>query len=324
MPEFNVWMSSVCYPKSNNTIVVLGTYNPPIFLDKQLNSILSQADAEINIYISDDCSDQSSNLENLKKKINSPKISWNRNQENLGFARNFLRSLKELEPEYKFYVFSDQDDIWYEDKVSRAINVLKKIPDDEPALYCSRTAIANENCDSIIGYSTLFNKKPSFQNALVQSIGGGNTMVFNLAARNLIVQSFENLGNREIVSHDWWCYQIVSGANGAVHYDPEPRIMYRQHGNNLVGFNNGWFACLIRVKGVLLGKFKRWNDLNCDALQINRTLLTDANQKILDDFISARKSSLFKRLYFFIRSGIYRQTVLGNIGLMVSAIINKV
>lgn len=149
-------------------------------------------------------------------------------------------------------------------------------------------------------------------------------MVFNLAARNLIVQSIENLGNKEIVSHDWWCYQIVSGANGVVHYDPEPRIMYRQHGNNLVGSNNGWFARFFRVKGVFSGKFKRWNDLNCDALQINRTLLTDENQKILDDFISTRNSRLIKRIYFLIHSGIYRQTALGNIGLIVSTIFNKV
>ena len=202
--------------------------------------------------------------------------------------------------------------------------MIKKIPYERPALYCSRTAIADENCDSIIGYSPHFSKKPSFQNALIQSLGGGNTMVFNLAARNLIVQSIKNLENQEIVSHDWWCYQIVSGANGVVYYDPEARIMYRQHGNNLVGSNNGWIARFFRVKGVFLGKFKRWNDLNCDALQSNRILFSTENQKMLDDFIAARKSILIKRLYFLKRSGIYRQTFLGNIGLIVSAIFNKV
>jgi len=311
------------HSKNNSTVIIVGTYNPTSFLNDQLNSILDQKNTDIIIHVSDDCSDQNSNLENLKK-ISPPIIFWHRNQQNLGFAKNFLFSLKNIDPKYNFYAFSDQDDIWYEDKISRAINEIKKTPYDKPALYCSRTAIADKNCDSIIGYSPLFSKKTSFQNALVQSIGGGNTMVFNLAARNLIVQSIENLGNREIVSHDWWCYQIVSGANGVVHYDPEPRIMYRQHGNNLVGSNNGWFDRFFRIKGVFSGKFKRWNDLNCDALQCNRTLLTDENKKILDDFIFYRKSSCVKRVFFLKRSGIYRQTFLGNIGLIVSAIFNKV
>jgi hypothetical protein len=201
---------------------------------------------------------------------------------------------------------------------------MKNIPHEKPALYCSRTAIANKNCESIIGYSSLFCKKPSLQNALVQSLGGGNTMVFNLAARNLIVQSIENLGNQEIVAHDWWCYQIISGADGIVHYDSEPRIMYRQHGNNLIGSNNGWFSCLFRIKAVFSGEFRRWNDLNCNALQSNRALLTAGNQKILDDFISARNYGLIKRSYCFIRCGVHRQTFLGNIGLIVSTIFNKV
>ena len=132
------------------------------------------------------------------------------------------------------------------------------------------------------------------------------------------------MGNKEIVSHDWWCYQIISGADGFVHYDSEPRIMYRQHGNNLVGSNNGWLARFFRAKGVFSGKFKRWNDLNIDSLQSNRALLTAENQNILDDFVCARKSNLINRLYFLIRSGIYRQTLLGNIGIIVGAFFNKV
>lgn len=310
--------------KNDSTVFILGTYNPTAFLSNQLISILGQINTDIKIYVSDDCSDQSYYLEEVKKEIVSPRIIWHRNQKNLGFAKNFLHSLKDIDPEYNFYAFSDQDDIWYEDKISYAINVIKKTSYDRPALYCSRTAIADENCDSIIGYSPLFSKKPSFQNALVQSIGGGNTIVFNLAARNLIVQSIENLGNKEVVSHDWWCYQIVSGANGVVHYDPEPRIMYRQHGNNLAGKNIGWIAHLVRIKSLFSGKFRRWNNLNIDALQINRTLLTVENLKILDDFTCARNFSVIKRMYYLKRSGIYRQTLLGNIGLIVSAIFNKV
>lgn len=235
-----------------------------------------------------------------------------------------MLSLKNIDDEFWYYAFSDQDDVWHTDKISNAIGVLEEYPDDLPVLYCGRTAITDKSCDVAMGYSPLFSKPPTFSNALVQSIGGGNTMVFNKIARDLIALSLDNLQNIEVGSHDWWCYQIISGAGSIVHYDPKPSLMYRQHSNNLIGSNNGWTARLIRIRDVFRDKFKKWNDINSMALASNRDLLTPKNQRRLDDFIAARKSSLIKRLFLFKRSGIYRQTFLGNIGLILGIFINKV
>ena len=60
-------------------------------------------------------------------------------------------------------------------------------------------------------------------------------MLFNAAAKGL----FEAAPGLEVVAHDWWAYQLVSGAGGAVVYDPEPMVGYRQHGRNLIGGNQG-------------------------------------------------------------------------------------
>ena len=43
-----------------------------------------------------------------------------------------------------------------------------------------------------LGFSPHFKRPPSFKNALIQNIGGGNTMVFNKAAKNIIVSSFSD------------------------------------------------------------------------------------------------------------------------------------
>lgn len=56
------------HSKNNSTVVIVGTYNPTSFLNDQLNSILDQKNPDITIHVSDDCSDQNYNLENLKKK----------------------------------------------------------------------------------------------------------------------------------------------------------------------------------------------------------------------------------------------------------------
>ena len=155
----------------------------------------------------------------------------------------------------------------------------------------------------------------------MQNIGGGNTMVFNKKAKDLIFEATENV---TVVSHDWWCYQIVTGAGGHVIYDPEPCLKYRQHVGNLVGENKSWRARFQRVVELLRGHFRKRNDINIAALSLHKRLLTHTNQLVLDSFIEARQSSFPKRLLFFKLSGIYRQTLLGNLGLLLGIFLNKV
>src|SRR5690606_11871547 len=104
-----------------------------------------------------------------------------------------------------------------------------------------------------IGASPLFSHKPSFANALVQNIGGGNTMVFNRAARDALVQVSVD---HEIVAHDWLAYLLISGMGGEVYYDADPALLYRQHGGNLVGKNNSWGDRATRVALLMRGRFR--------------------------------------------------------------------
>jgi hypothetical protein len=63
-------------------------------------------------------------------------------------------------------------------------------------------------------------------------------MVFNKAAKRLL----ETTGRLEVVLHDWWMYQLVSAVDGAICYDQQPVLKYRQHPDNLIGSNRGWRA----------------------------------------------------------------------------------
>ena len=307
---------------SKQLAVILSHYNGEKYLSEQVNSILNQTYRSLHIFIFDDASDKEVKLEALKKLHSGPiQISLGLREKNIGFAKNFLNSLSLINKPFKYFAFSDQDDIWHPDKLENAIQTLKKHPSNRPALYCARTNITDEICHTVVGTSPLFSRPPSFANALVQSIGGGNTMVLNGAARDLVTAS---ASCTEVVSHDWWCYQIVSGAGGIVVYDKNPCLKYRQHGNNLAGANQSWKARLIRIKGLFQGRYRRWNDINLSALVKNRALLTKENQKYLDDIIEARNSNVIKRLFIFYRSGIRRQTLLGNLGLFAGLIINKV
>lgn len=301
--------------------ILLATYNGRDFLADQLDSFAAQSYPCWNVWASDDGSkdDTLDILEGYREKWGQDRLKVQSGPA-AGFVANFLSLTCDEAIKGDYYAYSDQDDIWETDKLLRAIQWLDTVPADVPALYCSRTRMVDA-FNNEIGFSPLFIKPPSFSNALVQSIAGGNTMVFNNAARILLCEAGKDL---KLITHDWWVYLVVAGCGGSVFHDPHPEIRYRQHGDNLIGSNNGWAARLVRIRLLLKGSFKNWNEQNIQALQRIRHRLTPENQCILDDFERARQYWLLPRLIGISNCRIYRQTLLGNIGLIIASLLKKI
>ena len=109
-----------------------------------------------------------------------------------------------------------------------------------------------------------------------------------------------------------------------VFYDAEPTLRYRQHDGNLVGMNATWPARFKRIRMLWQGRFRGWNDSNIAALRALSHRLTPENLEILERFARAREMSLIPRLIHLKRSGIYRQTLFGNLGLIAAAVFKKI
>lgn len=301
--------------------ILLCTYNGRHYLAEQLDTFAAQTHTNWEVWASDDGSQDDTHtiLEDYQQKWLPGRLSIYFGPAK-GFAANFLSLICKAGIEADYYAYSDQDDIWEPNKLARAVEWLETISENIPALYCSRTRIVDAD-NNEIGVSPLFSKPPSFANALMQNIGGGNTMVFNNAARNLMREAGENLS---VVTHDWWTYMVVTGCGGAVFYDSEPTLRYRQHDGNLVGMNATWAARFKRIIGMLWeNRLKSWNDSNIACLRKLQHKLTLDNREILESFSTARQMRLMPRLIYLKRSGIYRQTLLGNLGLIVAAIFGK-
>lgn len=301
--------------------ILLCTYNGQSYLAEQLDSIHAQTHSNWEVYVSDDGSS-----DDTLKILQHYQNKWDENRLFLhdgpskGFAKNFLSLINKASIRADYYAYSDQDDIWASDKLQRAINYLSRVPRGIPALYCTRTQLINEAGENI-GYSTHYKKPPLFANALVQNIGGGNTMVFNQAARSLLCEAGENI---DVYLHDWWTYLVISGCGGRVYYDQYPSVCYRQHSNNLIGGSSGLLARLKRIHMMLQGYFKKGNSLNIQALNRIQYKLTTENQHVLNQFTVVRESWLLSRLVGLKRSGIFRQTTLGNLGLILAALLKKI
>jgi len=320
-PSLKVYPQHMTAQKTPQVAILLCTYQGQQYLQAQLDSFVAQTHTNWVLWVSDDGSKDGTHaiLNQALKAWGKDKISIH-NGPKEGFCANFLSLTCKADIKADYYAYSDQDDIWKPEKLTRALDMLATVPQGVPALYCSRTRVVDAD-DKHICLSPLFTKTPSFANALMQNIGGGNTMVFNVAARQLLIAAGDKV---QVFAHDWWAYMLVSGCGGRVFFDPIPTVRYRQHGCNLVGMNNSWPARLKRVYQLFQGRFREWNDLNIKALKPLQYLLTTNSQQVLNQFEAARQETLARRLLALKRSGIYRQTLLGTLGLIVAAIFNKV
>jgi glycosyltransferase involved in cell wall biosynthesis len=295
--------------------ILLCTLNGARFISAQLSSLARQQFDNWRLIVSDDGSTDETLSLLWKYQHENRAVSVSvRNGPGRGAVRNFLGLACDPAISADYFAFSDQDDVWETDKLSRAIAWLQSIPAQKPALYCSRVRLIDE-FDRDCGLSPLFSLKPSFRNALVQSIAGGNTMVFNDAARDLLASCG---GDVDVPMHDWWTYLLVTGAGGEVRYDLHPSIRYRSHAHNVVGANVGWRNRIRRLQMLKAGDFEHWSELNIAALERFGSRMTPENRSVFDLFCESRKRGFFGRQLGFFQAGVYRQTLLGNMGLAIA------
>jgi glycosyltransferase involved in cell wall biosynthesis len=301
--------------------ILLCTLNGERFLAEQLASLEWQTFKNWRLIASDDGSSDATKsiLLAFQKSLQPGKVEIIDGPRR-GAAANFLFQACGENLAGDYYAFCDQDDVWEADKLSRAIDGLEQVAPGIPALYGSRTRLIDKDGNEI-GFSPLFRKKPEFRSALVQSIAGGNTMVFNKIARELVAFCGADL---DVPSHDWWLYQVVSACGGQVRYDAYPSVRYRQHAHNVIGANKGWTARMRRLRMLQRGRFRHWQDLNVAALARLRPRMCAENQRIFGLFRQAREQPLLERVAIFAQTGVYRQTLLGNMGLVAAVALNKI
>lgn len=145
-------------------------------------------------------------------------------------------------------------------------------------------------------------------------------MVFNQKTRDLIKQ----VGIINHPSHDWWVYQLASGAGGIVFYDPHPQVLYRQHKGALVGGNTSFLARMERVSMVFKGRFRNWSNQNIEILCAAKPLLTHGSIETLELFKKMRNAPLKDRFRLMEVAGLYRQTWRGTVSLVLAALFKKI
>ena len=167
--------------------ILMGTKNGQQFLAQQLDSLEVQTHQNWMLIASDDGSsdDTLRILKVYQAKWPAGKVIIKEGPKQ-GFCVNFLSLACDPNIKADYYAFCDQDDVWLPTKLEVALeNIIQHQEENVPYVYCGRTSYVNENLKKI-GCSPLFAFPRTFRNALIQSIAGGNTMVFNQSAKNAL------------------------------------------------------------------------------------------------------------------------------------------
>jgi glycosyltransferase involved in cell wall biosynthesis len=256
--------------------VLLSTYNGQKYLKELMDSVLNQDVPDLEVLVRDDGStDETLRILEKYSGLKNVQILPGKN---LGVVRSFFTLLEISSPDAEYIAFCDQDDVWKEDKVSRAISILEKHGNNVPAMYCSRLTLADENL-KILGFSRIPGQELAFGNALVQNVATGCTIIINNAARQLILKKLPSAA----MIHDWWIYQVVS-AFGKVIYDVESRILYRQHSANVIGEKSGLLAKWIKRVGRFLKyvrtpfvttQAKEFSKIYGESLPVDKKIILD-------------------------------------------------
>ncbi|MFF3925922.1 glycosyltransferase family 2 protein [Paenibacillus lactis] len=289
--------------------VLLSTYNGEHYIPEQLQSILRQSYPNISVLVRDDgSSDCTTSLLREYAEANPNQFKVIRGS-NIGVVPSFFELVMHSDPQADYYCFCDQDDVWLEHKIERAVNMLDSQSDKTPAMVFTSTELVDKELHSLGTWPKAPSKQPSFYNALIQNIAVGATITISQAARDLFVNG-NRVDHSKIIMHDWWFYLLVS-AFGNVIYDQRPSMLYRQHGSNVVGGSNSFFDKLNQKYRSYL-KHKGKHLLVIQAREFYRVygqLLDDEKREQLELFIAPRQQ-FREKIFFLQRSKLYRQSIL--------------
>lgn len=233
----------------NRVAVLLAAFNGEKWIKEQIDSILSQKNINVTIYISLDLSTDKT-IEVINTYSADSVILLPYGEKFGAAAPNFYRLLKDVNfSNYDYIALADQDDIWLDDKVCSAIN---KLETENAVAYSSNvTAFWEDGTKRIVLKST----PQRCYDYLFESPGPGCSFVM----KKEFALEFQNyIKDKEIIIqkldwHDWVIYAYARSKNYKWIIDSESHMLYRQHSNNQLGANSGGKQFLKRVNDIISG-----------------------------------------------------------------------
>lgn len=205
----------------------MATFNGEKFLKQQMQSILDQSYSKFDLYVNDDGS-RDKTLDIIKSfSIKDNRVHvLNIKDNNNGQLYNFDKLMRYVNNmEYEYIMFSDQDDIWYKDKILETLRFMKSKENGPTLVY------TNYNENNISG--SIKNKYDNFFPTEEHSI---------LLFQNWIMGCTVMINNKllkysgsippEADNHDNWV-MLLALTYGNIFYLDHVTMLHRLHNDNV-------------------------------------------------------------------------------------------
>lgn len=268
------------------------TYNGYKFIEQQIESIINQTYQNFELVIVDDCSTDNTVDILIKYSRQDKRIKYYINEKNIGFIKNFEKSLTLCN--YDLIALSDQDDIWTPDHLQL---LYENIGNHD--LICSNSKLLENNVLTNVTMKDVLhidfipdNRYRMYRHLLHSNLAQGSTILFR---KNIISMALPF--PLDLKFHDSWLALIAASYNGVKYLD-NITLEYRQHEQNVTK-NRKWKLCNnIKLANESLVQLKVLSILH---RRVSSSIQEELNN-ILSEVISYHeyRSKRIRRLYLVI------------------------
>lgn len=215
--------------------IAVATYNGEKYLDEFFQSLLKQTYKNTVVWIRDDGSTDNTlkiilsycngSFEGIRFRILTDDLG------NLGPGNSFAEIIMRCDPA-DVYMYADQDDVWNEKKVERAVRAIQKRTQEKTSKIPILYAAGYEFCDEKLNFLHQGRDTVPFEIMDVGKVfymyggflGQGFTLAFNNTCREI------GFKERSLeAGHDLWVEAVVRGLDGEYIYDDYASAKYRRH-----------------------------------------------------------------------------------------------
>jgi rhamnosyltransferase len=284
----------------NTILILLSTYNGEKYLNQQLDSIYNQQNVEFHILVRDDGSRDAtlSILSEYQKSRGNMTILQG---ENIGVLKSFFALMEYAAnnmSNFDYYAFSDQDDVWLNDKLYTSVTALSRSNNPYKLYYCN-CIVCNDNLKQHL-FSTKDTPKTTYKTALVRNNAIGCSLVFS---KDLLMRSCDvsiYLGmveEKKMFLHDSWMNILAQYLDAFIVSSAIPKIYYRQHNNNVTHATG--YSFMKKVQNVLNTNNKYSNRVAL-LIEIEKTYITNPKKYQFLKKLLSYKKTIFHTLFWSI------------------------
>lgn len=234
LPDAELRPLTVRWPGAGPKVAIcLATYNADHeFLAEQLESLRAQTHDNWVCIVCDDGSSRAARRSLTELTASDERFVLVENDDNVGFYKNFERALRRVPADADAVALSDQDDVWYPAKLAR---LLDRLSDPGVQLVYSDMRLIDERGDVLAGTAWRGRRNQCTDLAallVLNTVTGAASMVRADLVRERVLPFPPET---PATYHDQWIAASALSV-GKIAFIDEPLYAYRQHGENVTGW----------------------------------------------------------------------------------------